>query len=199
MKVIGLSGSIAAGKSTAAKMLAKSLRLPVWQADDEVHRLMAKNGAATAAVITAFGGEVKNLAGENGINRRALGRYVFADYARLRKLERIIHPLLAVRRRLFLQRCRRSGCRAVVLDIPLLFENGGNRSCDFTILIRSPRVLFAHRIAARGLEPSLAAKILARQMPDHLKAKLADAVIKNGLGKLHTLKGLKRAVRHALN
>ena len=194
MKVIGLSGSLAAGKTTAVGML-RRLRLPVWEADKAVHELMARDGKAAAAIVGAFGSMVANLETADGINRPALRKYVFADYTRLQRLEAIIHPHVAAARRDFLRKCHRCGCKLAALDIPLLFEKGGYKRCDLAILIRAPKVLTRRRIAARGLDPATARSILARQLPDHAKAKLADVVINSGLGKLHTLRGLKRALR----
>ncbi len=198
MKIVGLGGSLAAGKTTAVAICKNRLRLPVWEADRAAHGLMAKNGEAVAEIEAAFGHKVKSLKNQDGINRRALGQYVFADRARLKKLERILHPKISALRYRFLQKSRRLRRKVVVLDIPLLFEGGGWRSCHLTILIRCPKMLLARRLAVRGLELNVARNILAYQLSDEAKAKLADVVISSGLGRAHTLRKLKAALKPTL-
>ncbi|MEP1028454.1 MAG: dephospho-CoA kinase, partial [Alphaproteobacteria bacterium] len=125
MFILGLTGSIGMGKSTAAAQL-RRLGLPVHDADAAVHALMAPGGAAVAAVDTAFPGVVKNGA----VDRQALGGRVFDDDAALKRLEGILHPLVRRSEKAFLAACARRGVPLVVLDIPLLFETGGDARCD---------------------------------------------------------------------
>ena len=124
MIVLGLTGSIGMGKSTAAAML-RRLGVPVHDADRAVHRLMAKGGKAVPLVARAFPDAVTG----GVVDRAALGRIVFADRAALMTLEHILHPMVRADERRFLAAATRRGARLVVLDIPLLFETGGERRC----------------------------------------------------------------------
>ncbi|MDA8230176.1 MAG: dephospho-CoA kinase [Magnetospirillum sp.] len=190
MKILGLTGSIGMGKSTAAGML-RRLGLPVHDADAAVHRLLAKGGAAVARVEAAFPGTV--VAG--AVDRAELGRRVFGDPAALRRLEAILHPLVREAERAFLKRCARRGAALAVLDIPLLFETGAERRCDAVAVVTAPAFLQAQRVLLRpGMSPARLAAIRARQMPDADKLRRADSVIPTGSGRLLALRRLVRAV-----
>jgi len=190
MKIIGLTGSIGTGKSTAARMLAR-LGLPVHDADAMVHRLFAVGGAAVAAVETAFPGAVR----DGAVDRAVLGRMVFGDPAALKRLEAIVHPLVRAAEQNFLQRFRRRRVPAVVLDIPLLFETGGAKRCDLVLVVTCPRFLQAQRVLARpGMTPERLAQIRAHQMPEAEKIRRADVVIPTGLGRGPALRWLKRSL-----
>lgn len=191
MKVIGLTGSIAMGKSTAAKLF-RRLRVPVHDADATIHALLAKGGAGVAPVAAAFPG----VARDGAIDRAKLGAAVFADAASLARLEAILHPLAARARDAFLARHRRNRTKRVVLDVPLLFETGGERRCDIVVVVSASSTLQRMRALARpGMTPEKLAGILARQMPDPVKRRRAGVVAISGLGYLPTLRGLKRALR----
>ena len=173
MIVIGLTGSIAMGKSTAARAF-RRLGVPVHDADAAVRRLLGPGGAAVASVAEAFPGAVKNGAAD----RAELARRVFADPDALRRLEDILHPL--VRRRAFSNAARRRA--PVVLDVPLLFETGGERNCDLVVAVSAPAFLQAKRFLRRpGMTAERLAATLARQMPDADKRRRADIVIQTGL------------------
>ncbi len=191
MKVLGLTGSIGMGKSTAARAL-RRLGLPLHDADAAVHRLMARGGAAVAAVERAFPGVVV----DGAVDRPALGARVFADPAALKRLEAILHPLVRVEERHFLQSCRTRGVRLAVLDIPLLFETGGEARCDATLVVTAPRFLQDQRVLSRpGMTPERLARIRAQQMPDAEKRRRADFVVQTGLGRREALVALRRALR----
>lgn len=191
MKTIGLTGSIAMGKSTAARLFGR-LGVPVYDADAAIHALLAKGGAGVSPVAKAFAGVETNGA----IDRAKLGRTVFADPAALARLEAILHPLAARARDAFLARHRRSRTKRVVLDVPLLFETGGERRCDLVVVVSASATIQRQRVLARpGMTREKLAGILARQMPDARKRRRGDVVAVTGLGLLPTLRALKRAVR----
>lgn len=191
MKTIGLTGSIAMGKSTAARLF-RRLGIPVYDADATIHALLAKGGAGVAPVAAGFPG-VKT---DGAIDRGRLGQAVFADPAALARLEAILHPLAAQAREAFLARHRRNRTKRVVLDLPLLFETGGERRCDAIVVVSASTTLQRMRALARpGMTDAKLAAILARQMPDSLKRRRADIVAISALGLLPTLRALKRAIR----
>jgi dephospho-CoA kinase len=191
MLVLGLTGSIGMGKSTAAGML-RRLGLPVHDADAAVHRLLGPGGGAVPAVAEAFPEAVR----DGLVDRARLGAGVFADRAALGRLERILHPLVRREARAFLERQRRRRRDLAVLDIPLLFETGGDRLCDKVIAVSAPaRVQRARVLRRKGMTGDRFRAILAQQMPDAEKRRRADFVVKTGLGKGHTLRQLARIVR----
>ena len=192
MIVVGLTGSIGMGKSTAAAVL-RQLGVPVFDADREVHRLLGEGGAAVAAVEAAFPG-VRTNAG--GIDRRQLGQRVFARPRALRGLEGILHPLVRAAEKRFVARARARGEPIVVLDIPLLFESGGAYRCDCIIVVSAPARLQRERVLRRpGISESRFRAILASQMPDREKRRRADFVVMTGLGRWEASRRLRRIVR----
>ena len=192
MRIIGLTGSIAMGKSTAAAML-RRLGVPVHDADAVVHRLLGSGGAAVAAVERAFPGVT---AATGGIDRQALGGRVFGDDKALKRLENILHPLVRRAERRFLDGQRRRRTRAVVLDIPLLFETGGEGRCDVVWVVDAPEFLQHRRVLARpGMTAEKLAAIRARQTPNAEKRRRADVVIPTGRGRRATLRALRKALR----
>ena len=190
MKVLCLTGSVGMGKTTAARLL-RRLGVPVHDADAEVHRLLGPGGAAVGAVEAAFPGVQQGRA----IDRAALGRLVFADPAALRRLEAILHPMVRQAERRFLAAARRQRRRLVVLDIPLLFETGGERRCDGVLVVSAPRAIQLARVMTRpGMTKARLAGVEARQMPDAQKRRRADFIISTGLGKRHSLRALRQAL-----
>ena len=133
MVIVGLTGSIGMGKSTAAKML-RQMGVPVYDADAAVHQLQAPGGIALPPIEAAFPGVVKN----GVLDRQALGARVFGNKEALRKLEAIVHPLVGQKQRAFLKRAAQRGVPLVVLDIPLLFEGRGERRVDGTLVVTAP-------------------------------------------------------------
>lgn len=191
MIVVGLTGSIGMGKSTAAALL-RRLGIPVYDADRAVHELLARGGRAVPAIAARFPAAVR----AGAVDRDALGRIVFADPAKLRALEAIVHPLVFQAQKRFLETHARRRSRLVVLDIPLLFEAGSHRRCDRTLVVSAPTPLQRQRVMRRpGMTAEKFAGILAKQMPDAEKRRRADVVIPSGLGKHLTLTRLRRAVR----
>jgi len=189
--VLGLTGSIGMGKSTAGRLL-RRLGIPVHDADEAVHTLLAPGGAAVAAVAAAFPGVVANAA----IDRRKLGARVFGDVAALRRLEAILHPAARAAARRFLRQQARRQRPLVVLDIPLLFETGGEGLCHAVAVVTAPPFVQRARVLARpGMSPARLAAIEARQMPDWDKRRRADYVVHTGLDKRHTLRQLATVVR----
>jgi dephospho-CoA kinase len=188
--VVGLTGSIGMGKSTAADLL-RRLGDPVYDADAAVHRLLGRGGSAVSAVGARFPGVVR----AGAVDRAALGRIVFADPAALKALEAIVHPLVYAAQRRFLRAHALRRTRRVVLDIPLLFEGGGWRRCAATLVISAPAVIQRQRVLRRpGMTAQKLAGILAQQLPDAEKRRRATAVIPSGLGKRLTRQRLRRAL-----
>jgi dephospho-CoA kinase len=189
MIVLGLTGSVGMGKSTAAAML-RRLGIPVHDSDAAAHRALAPRGAGVEPVAGAFPG-VREAAG--GIDRAALGRRVFGDAAALRRLERIVHPLVGLSQQRFLRQARARRSPLVVLDIPLLFETGGTGRCDAVMVVSAPAALQRSRVMARpGMSEARLRAILAQQMPDAEKRRRADHVVPTGLGRAVTFRRLKR-------
>lgn len=179
MRVIGLTGSIGMGKSTTAAML-RRLGLPVHDADAVVHGLTAPGGSALAPIAARFPGVVA----DGVLDRAALGARVFGDRAALKDLEAILHPLVRAAERRFLQRARRMRKPAVVLDIPLLYETGGDKRCDAVWVASAGPTIQAQRVLRRpGMTRDRLKAIRARQTADAVKRRRADAVIPTGLGR----------------
>jgi dephospho-CoA kinase len=188
MKVIGLTGSIGMGKSTAAQLFRRR-GIPVYDADRAVHGLSAKGGRAVPAIARAFPAAV--VAG--AVDRKALGALVFQDRQALKTLESILHPLVAEERSTFLRRMRARREKVVVLDIPLLFETGGEGQADVIVVVSAPAFLQTARVLKRpGMTPEKLAGILAQQMPDGEKRRRADLVIRTGAGKRAALRQIDR-------
>ena len=191
MVILGLTGSIAMGKSAAAAAL-RRLGLPVHDADAAVHRLLAEDPDTIKAVRRAFPKTVK--AGR--VDRKALGARVFGDPAALRRLEAILHPKVRQAEEAFLRRQARRRAAMVVLDIPLLFETGAEARCDAVLVVSAPAFIQTQRVLRRpGMTPKRLAEIRAQQLPDAEKRRRADFVIPTGLGKVESLRALRRAVR----
>jgi dephospho-CoA kinase len=190
MVIVGLTGSIGMGKSTAAAML-RRMGVPVYDADAAVHRLQAPGGIALAPIEAAFPGVVK----DGVLDRQALGARVFGDKEALRKLEAIVHPLVGQQQRAFLKRAARRGAPLVVVDIPLLFEGRGERRVDATLVVSAPAFLQRRRVMARpGMTEDKLAGILHQQVPDSVKRRRATIVIPTGLGLAPTRAALQKAV-----
>ena len=191
MKVLGLTGSIGMGKSTAAAMF-RRMGVPVHDSDASVHRLLGPGGRAVTAVGAAFPGSVDGPA----VNRATLGGMVFNNPQALRRLEAILHPLVRLDQQRFLHEARARHVPLVVLDIPLLFETGGERRCDAVAVVTAPPFLQRDRVMARpGMTEKRLRDVLAKQMPDREKRARADFVVPTGLGRRYTLRELSRIVK----
>lgn len=161
--------------------------MAVHDADATVHRLMGRGGRAVAAIEAAFPGVTR----DGAVDRAELGRRVFGDGAALRRLEAILHPMVRAAERRFLEAQARRGARIVCLDVPLLFETGGQRRCDYVIVVTAPAALQAQRVLRRpGMTPERLRQVLAKQMPDAEKRRRADFVVPTGLGYRESLRRL---------
>ena len=176
MIVLGLTGSIGMGKSTTAKMFAEA-GVPVHDSDEAVHRLYS--GAAAPLVEAAFPGTVV----DGVVDRAKLGARVLGDAAALKRLEAIIHPLVRADADAFLAMHRNAGESIAVLDIPLLFETGGRGRVDKVVVVTAPAEVQRQRVLARpGMSEEKLAAILAKQVPDEEKRRLADFVVDTSQG-----------------
>ena len=188
MIVLGLTGSIGMGKSTAARMFADE-GVPVHDSDEAVHRLYA--GAAAPLVEAAFPGTV--VAG--AVDRGRLAQKVLGDAAALKRLEAIVHPLVRADADVFVERHRAAGVALVVLDFPLLFETGGRDRVDKVVVVSAPAAIQRERVLRRpGMSEEKLASILARQVPDEEKRRQADFVIDTGDGFDRTRAAVKKIV-----
>ena len=195
MRVMGLTGSIGMGKSTAANTF-RRLRVPVFDADAAVHRLQGPNGRAVAPIAAAFPGAVRDTPRGPRVDREALRRAVLGDGAALTRLERIVHPLVRDEERRFLAAARRRAEPLVVLDIPLLFETRGDRRCDSVVVVTAPAAVQRHRVLRRpGMTPERLRAILARQVPDSEKRRRADHVVSTGLSRFHAQRAIRVIVK----
>lgn len=196
MKIIGLTGSIATGKSLVAAMLAK-LGYPVHDADRVVHKCLGPYGQAVPQVIAHFGKDFGSLS--EGINRQKLGDQVFQDKIARKTLEGIIHPLIFVDRKRFLFTLRskmprnipknipRHGQMMAVLDMPLLFETGEDYLCDYIVTVWAPlRVIKMRALRRPGMNEGKLAAILHAQLPQSEKIRLADLALPTALGRAET-------------
>lgn len=190
MIVLGLTGSIGMGKSTAADMF-RALGVPVHDADATVHGLLADDRQVRAAVEARFSGVVT----KDAVDRQALGAAVFGNPEARRDLEAILHPRVRRASESFLRRHRVIGTLLVVLDIPLLFETGGESRVDGVVVVSASASMQRRRVMARpGMDDARFAGILASQMPDQEKRRRANFVVETGLGKAYTFAKLKRIV-----
>jgi dephospho-CoA kinase len=180
MFVIGLTGSIAMGKSTTARLFAEE-GVPVHDADAAVHRLY--EGEAAALIEAAFPGATRG----GKVDRVALGRQVVGNTPALKRLEAIVHPLVRRAEEKFLQDAEASGAKVVVLDIPLLFETGGDSRVDATVVVSAPAEMQRARVLERGVTAERLEALLARQMPDAEKRARADFVVDSGQGIEHAM------------
>ena len=191
MRIVGLTGGIGMGKSTAASALRRA-RLPVFDADAAVHRLQAPGGRALPAIETCFPGMVH----AGVLDRAALRAAVLADRGRLRQLEAILHPLVRSEQRRFLARARAAGAPIAVLDIPLLFETGGDALVDEVMAVSAPPAIQRARVRARHrMSDTEIERIIALQLPDAERVRRAHVVIRTGLSRFHAVRAIRRWLR----
>jgi dephospho-CoA kinase len=176
MRILGLTGSIGMGKSTTAKMFAEA-GVPVYDADAAVHKIY--EGEAAPAIEAAFPGTTA----DGRVDRAKLSAKVVHNQAAIKQLEQIVHPMLGASRKKFLDDAEQSGAPVVVMDIPLLFETGGEKRVDAVVVVTTSQENQRERILARGTMTSEALDaILARQLPDAEKRKRADFVVDTSHG-----------------
>lgn len=182
------------GKSTAAAMLRRS-GFPVFDADKSVHQLMGPRGAAVRPILAAFPDFVGDQSFETGINRPALSNYVAAHPGALEVLEAILHPLVRLAQRKARRQAAIARAKFLILDIPLLFETGGDRGCDAVFVVSAPALIQRQRVLRRpGMTAEKLATFLAKQVPDVQKRRRADHVIETGLGFAHARRQMHRAL-----
>ena len=178
MIIVGLTGSIGMGKSTTSTMF-KAEGVPVYDADAAVHALYAKGGAAVIPVEEVFPGVVV----DGAIDRAKLSAHVVGNPEALKRLEAVVHPLVGESRKVFFETAAEASAPLVILDIPLLFETGGERNVAAVIVVSAPEAIQRERVMAR---PDMTAEkldaILARQLPDAEKRARADIVIDTSKG-----------------
>jgi dephospho-CoA kinase len=181
MIVLGLTGSIGMGKSTTAKMFDEA-GIPVWDVDSTVHKLYAagQSGAAGIARIAP------DAIVEGAVDRGRLRDAIIADAGLLKKVEAVIHPLVGQDRATFLADAREAGHKIVVVDIPLLFEGGGEKHVDQVVVVTAPPEVQRERVLARpNMNIEAFEAILAKQVPDAIKREKADHLIDTSLGMDH--------------
>jgi dephospho-CoA kinase len=176
MFILGLTGSLGMGYSATAKLFAEA-GVPVYDADAAVHRLY--EGEATPLIEAAFPGTTTG----GKVDRDKLAQRVLGDSAAIKKLESIVHPLVAAAREKFLNEAERKGAKIAVLDIPLLFETGGEKRCDAVVVVSAPAAVQHARVFERaGMTEQKFAAILAKQMQDADKRARADFVVDTSQG-----------------
>jgi dephospho-CoA kinase len=176
MIILGLTGSLGMGKSTTAKMFAEE-GVPVHDADAAVHRLY--EGEAVPLIEAAFA----RTTGGGKVDREKLGGRVIGDAAAMRKLEGIVHPLVRRAEERFLAEAAHQGAKVAVLDIPLLYETGGDKRCDAVVVVSAPSGTQRARVLERpGMTEQKFQALAAKQMPDADKRARADFIVDSGQG-----------------
>jgi len=176
MFILGLTGSLAMGKSATAQMFVDE-GVPLHDADAVVHRLY--DGEATAAIEAAFPGTTAN----GKVDRVRLGQRVIGDAAAIKRLEQIVHPMVGAASAKFLAEAEAKGAPVAVLDVPLLFETGGDERCDAVVVVWAPAEVQRKRALERpGMTEDKLAAILGKQMPDEEKRRRADFVVDTSQG-----------------
>ena len=188
--LVGLTGSIGMGKTETARMFGR-LGIPVHDADAAVHRLYEQGGAAVSPIAKAFPDCVRG----GRIDRARLSEHVRADKSAFDRLEAIVHPLVAADQQAFLEQAAASGSDVVILDVPLLFETGGETRMDAVVVASAPGDVQRARVLARpGMNEELLDQLLARQIPDVEKRARAHFVVETGKGMEHAFDQVKSIV-----
>jgi dephospho-CoA kinase len=189
MRVLGLTGSIGMGKSTTAKLFAEA-GVPVYDADATVHQVY--EGEAVGPIEAAFPGTTAN----GKVDRAKLSAKVVHDSAAMKRLEEIVHPMLSAYHQKFLDDAETSGAPVAVVDVPLLFETGGDKRVDAVVVVTTSPEVQRERILARGtMSQEALDAILARQMPDAEKRKRADFLVDTS----HGLDPVRQRIRDILD
>ena len=189
--LIGLTGSIGMGKSETAKMFAR-LGIPVNDSDANVHAVYEPGGAAVPQIEKAFPGTVR----EGRVDRVLLSKALAADPSGFKKLEAIVHPLVAQVQQAFLAKAEADGADMVVLDIPLLFETGGHARMDAVVVVSAPSHIQRARVLERpGMTEDKLNQILSRQMPDEEKRAKAHYVVVTDKGLDHAFEQVQTIVK----
>jgi len=188
--LVGLTGSIGMGKTETSKMFAR-LGIPVYDSDAAVHRLYEPGGAAVAPIEKEFPGAVR----DGRVDRAALTKILAGREDAFRKLEAIVHPLVAEDQRRFMEGARQDRAELVVQDVPLLFETGGHKRMDAVVVVSAPADLQRKRVLERpGMTAEKLDQILSRQMPDAEKRAKAHFVVETDKGLDHAFEQVKAIV-----
>ena len=191
-KIIGVTGSIGMGKSATACRLAKILKSPLFDADQIAHRLTGPDGKALSQIARIF---PEAMVGGQ-LDRQKLGALVFSNPQAKRKLEAVLHPLINRQRQVSIQQARRQNRRAIILDIPLLFEKKIHRQCDLSLLVEAPLSVQKRRVLSRpGMTLSRFRPILANQMPLAHKQRIATFRMTTATGYGPVIRALNSLVR----
>lgn len=189
--ILGLTGSIAMGKSFAASEFER-WGIPVFDADKTVHGLLAKGGKGVSGVAALFPETVN----QGEVDRKKLSGIVFQDKALLTALESVIHPLVAKEQKLFIAKATRQNKKIIVLDIPLLFEKGSEKTCDAVVLVTASFTMQQRRALGRqGMTPQKFFAIRRVQMPEQKKKHKATFIINTGLGKGITRRKILQVIK----
>lgn len=193
--LIGLTGSIGMGKSTAARFLARE-GWRVFDADQAVHRLMAPGGQAVAPLAALFPAALtRNDQGLGFINRAVLRAHIAENPEDIPQLERILHPLVRQDQQRARALASKGRCKGLVLDIPLLFETNGDQRCDIVMVVTAPAQVQRSRVLRRtGMTDQAFRTLMAKQMPDREKRRRADLVINTGLGHRRARQQVRRGL-----
>ena len=189
MIVIGLTGSIATGKSTVGRIF-KQLKIPVFDSDLEVHNMLSNDIKIINSIVNIFG----NVTDKFGkIDRDKLGKMIFFDSLKRKSLEKIIHPKIKLKQKKFIKFHRRNRHKKVVLDIPLIFETKTQKEFDKIIVVWSPRrIQYIRALKRKNMTESKLKAIISNQMPQHQKKLHADLSIPSSLGIYETRKRILR-------
>ena len=195
MKVVGLTGSIGMGKSATADMF-KGFGVPVFDADAVVHQLQSKDGKAIPYIREAFPGVVRG----GVLDRALLGKKVFADKLALKKLESIMHPMVYEDRLAFFRKAEKDGNKLVIIDVPLLFETGGDQDCDHVVVVSAPYDIQKKRVLERsGMTFQKFEDILSKQVPNTVKRQKADFVVETDKGFDHAREQVRSIIKTLSN
>lgn len=190
MIILGITGAIGSGKSTLAAML-RRLGAEVYDADAAIHRLLSPNTKASLEVRRCFASEIPEAFCGGKVNRAILGAYVFQKSESLRRLERILHPLVRREKRNFLRQASLARKKWCVLDVPLLFETGADRICHQVIITCAPLFIRYQRVMSRfGMNHDKFQAISRRQMTESQYSRRADGIVRTGLGQRDTRRQL---------
>ena len=189
MIVIGITGSIATGKSTVGRIF-KQLKIPVFDSDHEVHNMLSNDIKIINSIVNIFG----NVTDKFGkIDRDKLGKMIFFDSLKRKSLEKIIHPKIKLKQKKFIKFHRRNRHKKVVLDIPLIFETKTQKEFDKIIVVWSPRrIQYIRALKRKNMTESKLKAIISNQMPQHQKKLHADLSIPSSLGIYETRKRILR-------
>lgn len=194
MKIIGLTGSIGMGKSTTVSMCHR-LNIPIYDADAEIHKLY-QDQTVIQELINLFG---KQIISKGFVDRSNLGRIVFSDPSKLRALEAVLHPKLQKKQKDFIQSHRLKGAKLIILDIPLLYEIGKERSVDKVLVVTAPSWIQRRRVLGRQkMTESKFNAIVRRQLPDLVKRQRADYILETQYGYQQAFLSLKRIFQSIL-